>query len=57
MKYGKNWHTNSYLLGSLKIYLAVFYAFIYVPFPYLFMVPVFQSFVLLATLREEGVDL
>jgi hypothetical protein len=36
-----------FLLCSLKIYLAVFYSFIQVPYSYLFMVPVFYSIVLI----------
>lgn len=34
---------NNYLLFSLKIYLAVFYAFVQVPYQYLFFVPVVVS--------------
>lgn len=37
----------SFLLFSLKVYLAVFYAFIQVPYKYLFIVPVVVSSVLL----------
>lgn len=45
-----------FLLGSLKIYLVVFYNFIQIPFNYLFMVPFFISLPMLALLWLELQD-
>jgi hypothetical protein len=47
---------NAFLLFSFKVYLAVFYAFIQIPYKYLFLVPVVVSGVLLAEVfkREAG---
>lgn len=39
-----------FLLGSLKIYLVVFYNFIQIPFTYLFLVPIFISVPIVALL-------
>lgn len=39
---------NDFLLWSLFVYLAVFYAFIYVPFSYLFMLPLLVGLCLVA---------
>ena len=40
-----------FLLASAKFYLVLFYSFIYVPYSYLFMVPVFFSIVLLSNIN------
>jgi hypothetical protein len=44
----KKYPLGSFLLFSLKIYLTVFYAFIQLPFPYIYFVPVLISSALLA---------
>jgi len=41
-----------YALASLKAYLTLFYAFLYVPFSYLFVVPLFFSLPLLLELKN-----
>ncbi len=38
-------NTELYLLGTFKIYLAIFYGFIQLPFHYLFLVPLFVSLI------------
>ncbi len=43
--------TQFYLLAALKIYLVIFYGFFYVPFSYLFQLPLFMSLPLLYRLR------
>ena len=40
-----------YLLIGLKLYLVVFYSFFYVPFSYLFMLPMFLTIPLLYQIR------
>jgi hypothetical protein len=42
-----------FLLGSLKIYLVVFYNFIQIPFHYLYLVPVFVSIPMLSVLLSQ----
>ncbi|MBK7407815.1 MAG: hypothetical protein IPJ40_06875 [Saprospirales bacterium] len=43
-----------YALGSLKAYLTIFYAFLHVPFSYLFMVPLFLSVAVLYETPRMG---
>ncbi len=43
---------NLYALAGLKLYLTVFYAFLYAPFSYLYQVPLLLSFVILAAIRR-----
>ena len=43
-------NTNTFLLFALKIYLAVFYAFIQIPYKYLYIVPVIISSALLISI-------
>lgn len=39
----KNFNVRLYLIFALKIYLVVFFSFMYVPFTYLWMLPLFMS--------------
>lgn len=48
LRYRDHFDKRIFLLGSLKIYLVVFYNFIQIPFSYLFLVPVFVSIPILA---------
>ncbi len=52
----KKYALHTYLLFSLKIYLAVFYSFIQLPFTYLYIVPVMVSGALLtgAIVKRQG---
>jgi len=43
----KQWDLRYFALGSLKIYLAFFYAFLQVPYYYLMMIPVAVSLVVI----------
>ena len=42
-KFRPTWNVRLFLLVGLKFYLLIFYGFIYVPFVYLFMLPLFIS--------------
>lgn len=46
-KFRPNWNVRLFLLVGLKFYLLIFYGFIYVPFVYLFMLPLFISLALI----------
>lgn len=48
----RRYEISLFLLGSLKIYLVVFYNFIQIPFGYLFFVPLFVSIPLLWSLTK-----
>jgi Ca2+/Na+ antiporter len=39
--------TNLFLLGSMCLYLTIFYNFVFAPYSYLFLVPFFVLFVIL----------
>ncbi len=45
-------HPRWYVIGAIKIYLAVFYGFIQVPYTYLFLVPVLYSIALFMMLHK-----
>ena len=47
----KGLNTKLYLLIALKLYLIIFYGFFYVPFSYLFQLPLFLSIPLLYNIR------
>jgi hypothetical protein len=49
----KNLDVRLFLLGSLKIYLTLFYIFIQVPYPYLFMVPAGFAVAVLFLVKEK----
>ena len=44
---------NLYSLAGLKLYFTVFYGFLFVPFSYLYQVPLLFSFVVLAAIRDN----
>jgi hypothetical protein len=46
----KGLNTKIYLIIGLKLYLTIFYGFFYVPFAYLFMLPLFMSLAILYNL-------
>ena len=48
LKKRKQYTLHSFLLCSLKVYLAIFYAFIQLPFKYLYLVPIVVSASLLS---------
>jgi hypothetical protein len=50
---GKNINYKIFLFSSLKIYLTVFYAFMQVPYLYLFMVPLFVSLALVIIITNQ----
>ncbi|MCB9283946.1 MAG: hypothetical protein H6563_07735 [Lewinellaceae bacterium] len=45
-----------YALGSLKAYLTIFYAFLHVPFSYLFMVPLFLTVAVVYEVRASMLE-
>lgn len=47
----KKYNIRLYLICALKMYLVVFYAFFYVPFTYLYMLPFFLNLALLLEVR------
>ena len=53
IKYRNKYDPRVFSLSALKIYLAVFYTFIQIPYCYLYIVPVFLSIVLVASGFEK----
>ena len=51
----RTWPVRAYLLCGLKFYLIIFYSFLYVPFAYLYMLPLLLSMAILYELG--GMDL